>query len=91
MPDLKEATEFTVVIVSPDKVLMETKATRLMAPARLQEIAILPDHTPLYTEVIKGEIVITETDGAEKRVPIESGIMRVKQNKVSVILGFDKG
>jgi len=82
------STEFSLIIVSPDEVVLETTATRLMAPGVYQEIAILPDHTPLYAELKKGEVKITQSDSKEEKVPIESGIMRVKQNKVSIILGF---
>lgn len=81
-------TEFNLIIVSPDSVLLETKATKLFAPGIEQEIAILPDHTPFYAELKKGEIKVTQVDQDQKTIPVESGIMRVKQNRVSIILGF---
>ena len=88
MADSDPSTEFSVVVVSPDEVLFEDSAIKIMAPGIEQEIAILPDHTPLYAELIKGTIVITKTDESEKEFPIESAILRVKQNRVSIILGF---
>lgn len=80
--------DFDVIIVSPDEILLETKATKLMVPGTEQEMAILPDHTPLYAEVAKGDVLVTMANGKERSIPVESGIMRVKQNKASIIIGF---
>lgn len=81
--------DFSLIIVTPDEILLETKAKKVMVPGTAQELAILPDHTPLYAEVKKGTIVVTMTNGREKTIPVENGIMRVKLNKVSIILGFE--
>lgn len=81
-------TEFSIVIVTPDKVLLEDKAKKLTAPGIYQEIAILPDHTPLYAELKKGDVKVVLSNDQDKSIPIERAIMRVKQNKVSVIMGF---
>lgn len=86
--EVEASSEFNIVIVSPDKVVFEGKATRVTVPGTEQELAILPDHTPLYAELKKGEVVINLTGGKTETVPITSGVMRVKQNKVSIILGF---
>lgn len=83
----KSAQNFQLLIVTPDKVLFEGDATRVLAPGVYQEIAILPDHTPLYAQLIKGEIKAT-IQGEEQTFPVESGLLRVKQNRVSIVLGF---
>ena len=86
----EEHSSFEIVIVSPDEVVFEDTATKVLVPGTEQELAILPDHTPLYAQVLKGDIKITLSNGSEKVVPVESGVMRVKLNKVSIILGFDE-
>lgn len=79
--------DFDLVIVTPDKVLFESKAKRVMLPGYFQELAILPDHTPLYSELINGEVVV-ETENETRKFPVDTGIVRVKQNKVTVVVGF---
>jgi F-type H+-transporting ATPase subunit epsilon len=81
---------FHIVVVSPDKVLIETEATKAVVPGIMQELAILPDHTPLYTELVKGTIKIDTALGKTKEIDVEGGILRVRQNHVSIILGFEK-
>lgn len=82
-------TTFQLVIVSPDRTIYESEAKRILVPGMVQELAILPNHTPLYTELVKGTIKIDTADGKQKEVDVEGGIMRVRQNQVSIILGFE--
>lgn len=77
-----------VVIVSPNEVLFEDDVKKITIPTPLQTIAILPEHTPLYAEIAKGEIEITTKKDAIKKITIEGGVVRVKMNRVSVIIGF---
>jgi F-type H+-transporting ATPase subunit epsilon len=83
------ATQFDVIIVSPDQTLFEGQAVKLMAPTITQDIAILPDHTPLYAQLKPGPIIITDTLERTHQIDIEGGIIRVKRNRVSIIAGFD--
>jgi F-type H+-transporting ATPase subunit epsilon len=86
MPDANHD-KFQLLIVTPDKTLFEGESTRVIAPGIFQEIAVLPDHTPLYAQLIKGDIKV-KTGNDEQTFPVESGIIRVKQNRVSIVLGF---
>ena len=79
---------FDVVIVTPDEVVFEGRAKKIMAPGTMQEIAILPDHTPLYAELIKGDVTVTAEDGQIKTVPIEGGVIRVKGNRASIVTNY---
>lgn len=90
MSDAKrpQAEFFNLIVVSPDDISFEGKATRLMAPGNLQELAILPDHTPLMAQLSPGDLVITTDAGEQKTIAIESGILRVRTNRVTVITGF---
>jgi len=77
------------IVVSPDKIIFEGEVERLMAPGLYQEIAILPRHTPLYAQLKQGQLVCYEVNKAPKTIDIESGILRVKLNRISIIVGFD--
>ena len=80
---------FNLVVVSPDNIMYDGRVVRLMAPGIKQEIAILPDHTPLYSQLKEGELVIYPLSGASQKLKIDGGILRVKLNSASVIVGFD--
>ncbi len=84
-----DSNSFSLVIVSPDTLLYEGTVSKLIAPGHNMEIAILPNHTPLYAQLKEGSIIITETSGVEKTINIDGGILRVKRNSASVIVGFE--
>jgi F-type H+-transporting ATPase subunit epsilon len=83
------ATQFDLVVVSPDNIIFDGQATRLIAPSTSQDLAILPNHTPLYAQLVAGDLLVTTEDGSTQRFPIDGGIIRVKGNRVSIIVGFD--
>jgi F0F1-type ATP synthase epsilon subunit len=86
---LIEQSVMDAVVVNPDKVLWEGKATRVVVPGFIQELSILPNHTPLYSQLKPGKMVIYPETGSSETIEIDGGIIRVKHNKVSVIVGFE--
>ena len=89
MPDSQQINhQFHLTIVNTDNLIFEDDVKKIIAPGSTQDIAILPDHTPLYSDLIKGEIEITLLNDKIKKIPIEGGIIRVKLNFVSIIIGF---
>ncbi len=89
MSDTSTLDQFDLIIVSPDSLIFDGKAKKLLAPGFNQEIAILPNHTPLYAQLNKGELVVTTNMNQVKTFPIDGGIIRVKVNRVSIIVGFE--
>jgi len=83
------ATVFSCTIVSPDKVIFEGEVERLMLPSRYGDLALLPEHTPLYSELIKGMIEIWQ-NGSEKSIEVEGGLIRARDNSAVVIVGFSE-
>jgi F-type H+-transporting ATPase subunit epsilon len=89
MPDKDPSNQqFHLTIVNPNKLIFEADVKRVIAPGSTQDIAILPDHTPLYSNLIKGEIEVTLLNDQIQKIPIDGGIIRVKLNIVSIIIGF---
>ena len=82
------ATSFSLTIVSPEELVLQTEATKMLVPGIMQELAILPNHTPLYSDLLKGTVKVFLKNGKTKEIDIEGGILRVRQNQVSIILGF---
>lgn len=85
----KERQDFDIVIVTPDKVVFEDQATRAIIPGKLQDLGILPNHAPLYAQLARGDVIINTVSGQVKTVPIESGVVRVRNNQVSIVIGFE--
>lgn len=87
---MSSADSFSLIVVTPEKILFEGQIVKLISPGIFQEIAILPNHTPLYAQLIKGELTIHPKEGPRQSIPIEGGILRVKRNQASIIVGFDE-
>lgn len=77
-----------VLIVDPNKIVYEGQSVRLFLPGKAGELAVLPGHTPLYTELIQGTVVFEEASGKRQEQLIEGGIARIKQNSVTILVGF---
>jgi F0F1-type ATP synthase epsilon subunit len=80
---------FSLVVVSPETVLFEGQVKKLICPGLYQDIAILPDHTPLYAQLVKGEIKLVTDTNKTLNFVFDGGILRVKQNTASIIVSFD--
>lgn len=81
--------DFNLAIITPDEVVFEAKVKQLIAPGYFMDLAILPNHTPLYAQLKKGSIDVKLTTNESKSFPVESGIIRVKNNQVTIIIGFE--
>jgi F0F1-type ATP synthase epsilon subunit len=88
MADITPKDTIHVVVVSPNEVMFEDDVKKITIPTPIQTIAILPEHTPLYAEIAKGEIEITTKKDKIETLAVEGGVVRVKMNRVSVIIGF---
>ena len=78
------------VIVSPDDTVFEEEVVRVSAPGPFGEVAVLPQHTPIYTRINKGKVVAWLDDKKTKEIEIDGGILRARDNKVTIIVGFDE-
>lgn len=77
-----------LIITNPDEVVFEGSVNRVIAPGLFQDMAILPEHTPLYAQLKDGDIEITLSNNQTRTFAIDGGVIRVKNNKVSIIVGF---
>jgi len=77
-----------LIIINPDKIVYEAEITKAMLPTKLGIIAALPQHTPLYSELVEGTIIITEKAGKTHEEKIDGGVARVKDNRLKILIGF---
>lgn len=74
-----------LIISSPTKKLFDAEINEIILPTKIGDISILPDHTPLISELKSGEGKIIE---GEKETPIifHGGFVQVKAGSVVEIL-----
>jgi F-type H+-transporting ATPase subunit epsilon len=77
--------QLTVRIVNPDKIVYDGTAEYLIAPGVHGGLGIMPGHTPLFAELVSGDILIQNEK--EELVAVESGIVRVKNDTVTILIG----
>lgn len=84
------AVSMQCVVVSPDETLFEGEIASMTVPGLKQTLAIMPDHTPLYAQLQSGSVIIMPAGNQSPiNLQIESGIIRVRSNSVTLITGFD--
>ena len=81
-------TDFDLVVVDMDKVLFEGKVRSVIAPYKNISLAILPGHTPLFTKLDKGQMILETVDSGRKEISLEGGIAKINQYKTVILVGF---
>ncbi len=72
-------------IITPEKRLFDGKVKLVKVPGASGSFEILNNHAPIISTLTKGTIkVITETDQQEL-IDIDSGIVEVKANNISIL------
>lgn len=77
----------TVKVIDPNRILFEGEADYALAPGRHGTLGILPNHTAMFAELVEGEVYLRSEP--EQLFPITSGILRVKENMVTILIGID--
>ena len=70
-----------VSIVTPEGVLFEGKAQRVIFPGENGVFEVLINHKPVLGRLVSGEVVVDEMV-----IPIESGVARVALNQVLAVV-----
>ena len=70
-------------IVSPEGTLVEQAVSAVTLPGTVGPFEVLKNHAPLISSLEKGDIVYG-SEGAERRLPIASGFVEVRDNQVDV-------
>lgn len=77
----------SVRIRDREKVIFEGQVASITSKNRVGTFDILPQHANFITLV--GEtLVVRMLDGREQEIAVETGVMRVTENKVQVFVGL---
>ena len=74
-------------IITPEKVIYKDEVDEVVVPTENGEIAILPNHINLLTQVNPGELIIKK--GAKQEyLAITGGFLEVQHNKISILAEY---
>jgi F-type H+-transporting ATPase subunit epsilon len=71
-------------IVTPEGVVYSEDVQMVTLPALEGQIGILPEHIPLMTQVVPGEIIVRSA-GTEKFLAIGEGLVHITGDRVDII------
>ncbi len=72
-------------IATPERVVFDAKAVEAITlPTRMGEITILPDHIPLVSTLVPGEVRV-KVGGQEVTMAVSGGFIEVRGNRVVVL------
>ncbi|OGG13021.1 ATP synthase F1 subunit epsilon [Candidatus Gottesmanbacteria bacterium RIFCSPHIGHO2_01_FULL_39_10] len=76
---------FLLEIITPDRVAYSDQVNMVTAPSAAGEVGILPQHEPLFSRLIEGELKIKK-DKEETFLAIGGGFLDVTKDKTVVLV-----
>ena len=78
------ADKIELEVVTPERLVLREKVDEVVVPGMSGEVGILPDHTPLISQLQSG--VLTYRKGTEKKLlHVGGGFVEVLPDRVSVL------
>jgi F-type H+-transporting ATPase subunit epsilon len=78
------ADTFQLEIVTPEKKVVDTRASQVQIPGKNGYLGVLPGHAPLITELAVGEITYKD-GGEEQKLAVAWGFAEVLPDKVTIL------
>lgn len=80
-------TQLFLEIVSPNGKIYSSEVDEIIATTEDGEIAILPNHSPLFTKIVEGEVIIKK--GKELiHIALTGGFLEVSANKTQILADY---
>jgi F-type H+-transporting ATPase subunit epsilon len=73
-------------IVTPDGMIFDAEVKQVTVPGAEGEFGVLPKHATLVSLLDTGVIIIEKSDGSELAVAINSGYVKVDEEKTTCIV-----
>ena len=74
-------------IITPEKIAFKDKIDEAIVPTVNGEIAILPHHVGLLTQIAPGELIIKKNNKLQS-VAITGGFLEISNNRISIITNY---
>ena len=78
------ATTLKLEIVTPDAVVYSEDVHMVTLPAIEGQIGVYPQHIPLLTQIVPGEIIV-QKDGRESYLAVGEGVVEVTATRVAIV------
>jgi len=78
---------FYLSIITPEKEVYKDEVSEVVAPTIDGEIAILPNHINLLTQIKPGELIVKKGSDYQS-IAITGGFLEVNDNKVSILAPY---
>ena len=83
---MAERNTFHLIIASVGETRFDDRAQSATFPGSAGEFTVLANHEPIVTTLKKGEISVTDQNGAKKTFTIESGVLECSGNRAVALL-----
>lgn len=74
-------------IITPEKVVYKDEVQEVIVPTVNGEIAILPNHIDLITQLNPGELIV-QKGTSQQYLAVTGGFLEVSDNKISVLADY---
>ena len=78
--------ELQLEIITPEKILFNNAIKEVEVPGQKGRLAILRDHAPIISVLVKGNIRVVDTAGSEQNFDCIAGYIECAENKVTILL-----
>ncbi len=78
------AGEFTLRVITPDRIALDTRVESVRLPGADGALGILPRHAPMVALIAVGQLAYVEA-GVRKSLFVSAGFAEVRQNTVRVV------
>lgn len=76
-----------IQVVTPEKEILSEEVDEVIVPTTTGELAILPHHVPLLTQMAPGELQIKKS-GKTEHLVVVGGFMEVGNNTITVLADY---
>lgn len=76
-----------VVVLSPQKKVLETECSQVTIPTVNGQVTILPRHIPLFTQLAPGEVIV-KSDSDRQSLAVSGGFANIHHNEVVLLVEF---
>ena len=78
------AATLTLEVVTPEGTIFSEPVSMVTLPASEGQIGVYPQHVPLITQVVPGEIIVATATG-ERLLAVGEGVVEIAADRVSII------
>jgi F-type H+-transporting ATPase subunit epsilon len=72
-------------IITPEKKLYEGKVKLVQVPGAKGSFEVLKNHAPIISTLTRGKIKVIAEDDRKEFIEINSGIIEVKENVITIL------